>query len=315
MQNPGKQNEAEPDSIVMEAKKKIRFIINPKSGNRSKGNFEDRILKSVDSAQFEPEILFTQAPQHATQLSQEAAHQQYYAVIAVGGDGSVNETAAGLVNSKTALGILPAGSGNGMSKHLGIPDELENAIAILSTASPRWIDTAKVNDKFCIGTMGIGFDAHIAHLFSKSGKRGYSTYVKLILSEFYNYPSKEYRFTLDDKNMERKSFLLTFANSSQFGNNAVIAPFADETDGLLEVTSMKSFPAIAAPHLIWRMMHNSLHKSKFYEGFRAKKIVVENPGIMKAHIDGEPVEFSSKIKVEIVPSSLLVIAPERKKSI
>src|SRR5205085_10027306 len=132
------------------------------------------------------------------------------------------------------------------------------------------------NDHFCIGTIGVGFDAHIAHLFAKAGKRGYSTYVKLVLAEFSSYGEKNFSILVDGKLYERKCFLLTFANSSQFGNNAVIAPFADVKDGIIDVSMISRFPAIAAPSLIYRLMKNSIHGSKYFSRLKAREIIVKN---------------------------------------
>lgn len=290
-------------------RKRIRFIINPRSGTRNKKHFGEWILSAIDQSIYSPEICITNAKGHATLLSAEAAAMGYEIVVAVGGDGSVNETACGLMGTETALGIIPTGSGNGMARHLGIPVDFQKALKIINQSKIDRIDTLSVNEHFCIGTFGIGFDAHIAHLFSTAGTRGYSTYVKLVLREFYHYPAYQYNLIIDGKSIFRESFLLTFANSSQFGNNAVIAPFADVRDGLIEISVVRKFPAIAAPHLIYRMMNNLLHRSKYFEGMKGKDILVKNSNNLKGHIDGEPVSFQSDIKIRIQPLSLNVVIP------
>ena len=170
-------------------KKKIRFIINPKSGASQKEHFEEWILSGIDESQYTADICFTEGPLHATILSREASDAGYDVVVAVGGDGSVNEVGNGIIGSSSALGILPTGSGNGMSRHLKIPLDFRKAVQTLNQNTIIRIDSMRINDKFCIGTFGVGFDAHIAHLFSKAPKRGYSTYVKLVLSEFQKYPA------------------------------------------------------------------------------------------------------------------------------
>jgi len=291
-------------------KKKIRFIINPNSGSGKKEHFEEWIHAGIDKANFDYEICLTKAAGHATELSREAAQESFYAVIAVGGDGSVNETGTGLIGSETALGIIPTGSGNGMARHLKIPVNFGKAINVLNRSKIERIDTVKVNQHFCIGTFGIGFDAHIAHLFAKAGSRGYSTYVKLVLAEFYDYASHQYNLVVDGKNIFIKSFLLTFANSSQFGNNAVIAPFADVKDGKIDIAVVKKFNAIFAPHLIYRMMNNKLQHSRFFETMQAQNIVVQNSSPLKGHIDGEPVEFNADVHVSMNPLSLNVLIAE-----
>lgn len=288
---------------------KALFIINPKSGAKNKEQFRDWIQKGVDTSRYDFEIVYTGYPGHATALARQASEKGYQLVVAVGGDGSVNETGAGLSGSTTVLGIIPAGSGNGMARHLKIPVDFKMAVESLNNCRYEAVDTMRINGRFCIGTFGTGFDAHVAHLFAKAGKRGYTTYVKLVLSEFYRYKPNEFRLTVDGQEKAMECFLLTFANSSQFGNNAVIAPFADVHDGLIEISRMKKFPLFVAPGLIYRMMNNSLHKSRYFEGFRGKNIIIHREGSTIGHIDGEPVEFSGDIRIEIIPASLRMAVP------
>ncbi len=290
-------------------KKKIRFIINPKSGVSSKDEIPDLINRLVDRDQYDFEICFTEAPKHGTILSLESAVKKYHAVISIGGDGSANEVATGLQKSETALGIIATGSGNGMARHLNIPMDIKKALHVINTGRIEKIDTLRVNEEFCLGTIGVGFDAHIAHLFAASSKRGYSTYVKLVLSEFYKYHPISFDISVDGQHISKKCFLLTIANSSQFGNNAVIAPFADVQDGIIDITMMRKFAFIFAPHLIWRLMNNVIHKSRFFSMMRGKNIFLKNSGELKGHIDGEPVTFNGDLHIDIIPASLNVIVP------
>lgn len=289
--------------------KKICFVINPKSGAKGKENFVRDIEQNIDRSLLEFEIRYTEAPHHATQIAGECAQKNYDMVIAVGGDGSVNETGAGLIGSATALGIIPTGSGNGMARHLGISVDFVKAVRLINNCQFDTIDTMEVNGRFCIGTIGTGFDAHIAHLFAKAGSRGYSTYVKLVLKEFASYHAKHYTLEIDGKRRNTESFLLTFANSSQFGNNAVIAPFADVKDGIMEISMMRKFPVWAAPHLIYRLMHNSIHRSKFFSSDKARSVVIRNSGKLLGHIDGEPVVFENDVHIKVKPLSLKVAVP------
>lgn len=291
---------------------KICFIINPKSGAKGKENFVRDIERFMDRSRHDLQIRFTEGPRHATALAKEYSDKGFDLVVSVGGDGSANETGAGLVNTSTAMGIIPAGSGNGMARHLGIPMNFQKAVELINDCTIRKIDTLTANGHFCIGTIGVGFDAHIAHLFSKAGTRGYSTYVKLVLREFASYKPIHFILHIDGKVTEESCFLLTFANSSQFGNNAVIAPFADEQDGVIDVSIMRKFPLYSAPHLIYRLMHNSIYRSKFYSTFRGKDILVKNTGKMIGHIDGEPVEFSGDLHIQIQPLSLYMATPSTK---
>jgi diacylglycerol kinase (ATP) len=289
-------------------KKKILFIINPKSGVRKKIDLAEQVHRHIDKSKYDYEIAVTNAPKHGTELSSKAANN-FDIVVAIGGDGSVNEVAKGLMGSKTVLGIIPMGSGNGMARHLKIPVVTKKAFEVINKGNTELIDTLQVNDELCIGTLGIGFDAHVAHMFASANKRGYRTYIKIVLTEFYKYKPYTYSIIVDGKAYSRECFLLTFANSSQFGNNAVIAPFANVQDGIIDISIMKKFAFWFAPNLIYRLMHNSIHLSRFFEMMKGKDINVRNSRKLQGHIDGEPVTFTGDIHVRIKPMSLTVIVP------
>ncbi|REJ83523.1 MAG: diacylglycerol kinase family lipid kinase [Bacteroidetes bacterium] len=289
--------------------KKYLFIINPKSGTVSKKHIPELIRYEMDPAIIDTHVSFTESAGHATKLAKEAVLNGFDSVICVGGDGTVNECAQALSHTRVKLGIIPAGSGNGLALHFGIPLDAREALKTLNKCYELDIDSLKINDRFCIGTFGLGFDAHIAHLFAASEKRGYYTYVKLVLGEFYKYNPKDYLLQIDGEKHLLEAFLLTVANGSQFGNNAVIAPFADPGDGIIDVSVMKKFPLISAPSLIYRMMKNTLYKSKYFESFRAKEILVYNNIELKCHIDGESCVFNSDIHVKMQASSIRMLVP------
>jgi diacylglycerol kinase (ATP) len=290
-------------------KKKICFIINPKSGVRQKQDIPDLVNLLTDKEKYECEFFFTKKAKHATELSKEAASNNYFAAVSVGGDGSANEVANGIAGTDTALGIIPCGSGNGMARHLKIPMNIEKAFRVINRGKTEKIDTVKANEEFCISTIGIGFDAHIAHLFANSSTRGYSTYAKLVIREFYRYMPETYELTVDGEPISKECFLLTFANSSQYGNDASIAPFADVRDGIIDISMVKKFPLSAVPLLAYRLMNKSIYKSSFFSMMKGKNIVLKNNRELKGHIDGEPVLFNSDIHIKIFPASLNVIIP------
>lgn len=290
-------------------KKKIRFIVNPKSGKSQRTGLTDLIKQHTDKNQFEIEIALTEGPKHGSLLSAEAAQKNYDLVVSVGGDGSANEVATGLIGCETSLAFIATGSGNGMSRHLKIPMKIEKAMHVINTGKVIKIDTLRVNESFCLGIMGVGFDAHIAHLFASDPKRGFSTYAKLVVKEFYNYCSANYELMIDGSPIKQECFLLTFANSSQFGNNACIAPFANVQDGIMDVTMMKPFPLLVAPSLAYRLMNKSIQQSKYFSGMKGKNLVLKNNQELKAHIDGEPVTFYNDLHIQIQPASLNVLVP------
>jgi diacylglycerol kinase (ATP) len=290
-------------------KKNICFIINPKSGIHTKRNIPGLINRFVDKAKYEFEICYTEKPKHAVSLAKEAAEKKYHAVISVGGDGSANEVATGILGTETALGFIPTGSGNGMARHLKIPMNLEKAIHVINSGKIEKVDTLEVNNGICLGTIGIGFDAHIAHLFALSARRGFYTYAKLVLREFRTYQASTYQLIIDEKTFSKKCFLLTIANSSQFGNNAVIAPYANVQDGIIDVSIIEKFSFFAVPKLAYQLMNNLIYRSKYFSMMTGKDIVLKNTGELKGHVDGEPLLFNSDIHIKIIPLSLNVIIP------
>ena len=290
-------------------KRKILYIINPKSGTSAKSELSDLIRSTTNPDNDDIEIIYTKGPKHALELSKEAAKNKVDIVAIAGGDGTLNEAACGLVHSSTSLAILPMGSGNGLARHLSIPMDIKDALKTIITGKQIWCDTFSVNGHIGIGTFGVGFDAHIAHLFSMSSKRGYSTYVKLVLKEFVNYKGIALNLKIDGAKCTVQPFLFTVANSSQFGNNAIIAPMAKISDGWLDLAFVKKFPLLVAPSLIYRLTNNTLNKSKYYSHSRCKEVFIENQGTIKAHIDGEPVEISGDLNIRIIPSSIKINVP------
>lgn len=288
-------------------KQRILFIINPRSGTHSKQNLPALILQHLNLERFQPEFVFTEYAGHAIDLGRKGRAEGFPIIAVAGGDGTVNEVASTLLHSTTILAILPSGSGNGLARHLKIPLSTADGIKLINQQNAIRIDTFKAGQHVAIGTFGIGFDAHIAHLFSLSKKRGYWTYVKLVLREFSRYQPQKISLNVDGLKMEKDAFLLTFANSSQFGNNAIIAPAADIQDGILDIATVRAFPLVAAPGLIYRLTKNKLNASIYFSCIRGKSIEVINPGIMKAHVDGEPVEIQGDFRVEIDPLSLKII--------
>lgn len=286
--------------------RKIRFIINPVSGTGSKQTIEKKILAAARDAQVDAEIVYTSHKGHATELAAEAATIGYYAVVAIGGDGSVNETGAGLVHTQTALGIIPAGSGNGLARHLQIPLNHQAAIERIFSGSIRTIDTARLNGIYFAGVAGIGFEAVVGHAFSVFGKRGFWSYVKVVLREYARYHPLAVSIQTEKESIRCEAFLVSIANSSQYGNNAYISPGSVIDDGMLEVVVVKQLPWFAIPRFVYRLFRKSLNTLSDVQVFRAKKIHLTQ-ALTYAHIDGEPISPGKEIFIEVSPSSLRVV--------
>jgi YegS/Rv2252/BmrU family lipid kinase len=288
-------------------RKKILFIINPKAGTKSKTHLPQLIQQHLDSERFEVQITYTKAPSHATILAKEAVENQTDIVIATGGDGTVNEVMQGLLHSSTALGILPFGSGNGLARFLGVPMNHVQALKFINHASTVTIDTCLLNDHAFVNVAGTGFDAHIGNVFAHAKGRGFSTYIKLSIKEFYKYKPQEYLLTINEKILARKAFMISFANTSQFGNNAHIAPEADIQDGLVDVCIMKPLSLLDLPQVVYAIFNKTIHLSNYVEIIKCQNAMIERIAPDAIHIDGEPHLAAKNLDVKVVPGSLKVL--------
>ncbi len=286
-------------------RQQIVFIINPKSGTGKQKGVEKLIEDLLDADKFKYEVQHTQRKYHATQLAKEAVEAEVDIVIAVGGDGTVNEVAKGLVGSTTALGIIPCGSGNGLARHLGLAMDVKKSISQINDNTIQSMDTCLLNGEFFLNVSGVGFDAHIAHEFDKAGKRGLFTYGKLIVKEWFGYKAKRYRIKTEGLDIKLDAVFISFANGTQYGNDLRVAPLAVDDDGLLDLCVLERFPKILTPVLIFYFLINKFSKFPYVKIFRAKSFDLElENGLM--HLDGEPRKVENKIHIEVLPSSLKV---------
>ena len=292
--------------------KKANFIINPFSGHKKFPALHKAIESYCGQNNTECNIVTTQQAGHATQLAKKSVAQGFDIVFAVGGDGTVNEVAKGLVHSSVTMGILPKGSGNGLARHLGIPQHPEKALRLLESGKNILMDTLIVNDEISVNVSGIGFDGHIANLFGKSGKRGLREYVMLSATEFRKFMNFSIQGTIDNQSYSNESFILAFANSSQFGNNATISPLASVCDGQMDICVIRKVSLMHALGFAGKMFTGRLHKSAFVKIINAKQAVFSFPAPMPYHIDGEGKGCSSDFEVKIIPLSLHVLAQNDK---
>jgi YegS/Rv2252/BmrU family lipid kinase len=292
---------------MQSSKEKIGFIINPISGTKSKDKLPYLINKLIDKNRFDIEIVITTGAGHATEIAKRMSNEGYIYVVAVGGDGTVNETAQGLIHTKTALGIVPVGSGNGLARHLKISLNTKKAILTLNDAKAIDIDYGRANDKIFFCTCGMGFDAHISQQFALSTNRGIKTYMKKVISEYFTYKPQNYHLTNGEIDIQQDAFLVTFANASQYGNNAFIAPHASLRDGLMDISILRKFPLSAIPSLVFQLFTRQIDKSYYMTSLRTNKIVLSRKSAGAFHFDGEASEASETIEVKIVSGGLRVL--------
>jgi len=267
------------------------------------------IEKNLDKAIFESTIIYSDGIRHAHELAQQAIGT-YELVVAVGGDGTVNEIASAIAGSNTVMGILPYGSGNGLSRFLDIPMDTEKAIKNLNNWHVEAIDAATANGDWFFNMAGMGFDAHIAEVFSHEEKRGFSTYVKSAFHEISKYKPDTYNIDIDGKLYRREAFMLSFANSSQYGNNAHVSPNASVQDGLIDVCVIKQFPLWRFIEMGIRMFTKTAEGSKYVEIFRGRSVKINRPAPGPMHLDGEPRIAAAAVEINVVPASLKIIAGE-----
>lgn len=290
--------------------KKYLAIINPISGTGSKKSIPELLGQAYSSADGELFLTYTKAAGHAEELAHRAAEEGFEEVIAVGGDGTVNEVARALLGTNTALGIVPKGSGNGLARSLGIAMNSEEAIRQLSTGRRICIDSCTMDGRPFFCTCGMGFDAAVSHAFAEASSRGPVTYFRTMIEEYRGFQAENYHITLDgERSFDTEAFVLVAANATQYGNNAYIAPEADLADGFLDLALIRPFPGIEAAFVLGDLMLGRLSNNKYYHAERARELIIERPSPGVIHLDGEPCQAGERVEVRLIPQSLHVIIP------
>lgn len=291
--------------------KNIAFIINPISGSSNKRKLPKQIEKELDHSRWLENIVFTEYAGHATELARQYAQMGFDAVVAVGGDGTVNEVATGLRDTHTALGIIPTGSGNGLARHLGISLRVSRAIEQINRGEIILADYGLVNEQPFFCTCGIGFDALIADQFASAGSRGMKTYMQNILKDLFTYQPETYILHGEGIDMSPQAFLVTFANANQWGNDAFIAPKASIQDGKMDIAILSKFPLIAAPSLAFGLFTKCIDHDAFMNTIQTKEIYVTREKAGPLHVDGEPLQMPQELHIRIVEDGLRVLVEKR----
>lgn len=289
---------------------RIRFIINPVSGVGKKGMFPELIERYIDSDRFDYDIVYTEYRKHAKELASRSSLEGIDIVCAVGGDGSVHEVGTALIGTKTKLAIIPTGSGNGLARHLNIPLNIEKAIQNINEMNVMKMDTVLVNDKPFLNAGGYGFDALIAKKFDEGKKRGFVTYIKLVLREFFRYNPVNVSVDVNGQVKSMPVMLCTIANASEFGNGFCVSPKSDVTDGKIELFLLKPFRLWSLPLLAFQFFRRRSDRSKFTEIISFEKARISLSKSM-AHYDGEPFDVRKELNVQVVPKSLHILAGKK----
>jgi YegS/Rv2252/BmrU family lipid kinase len=273
------------------------------------------IEDTLDKNLFDYTVVETQYAGHAEILAKHEKEKGTDIVVAVGGDGTVNEVARAIVHSQTALGIIPCGSGNGLARHLMLPMDLRKSIEVLNRCVVHDLDYGIINNKPFFCTCGMGFDAFISMKFAEAGKRGPVTYIENVLKEGLTYQPETYKIEDENGTIIQKAFLISCANASQYGNNAYIAPQASMSDGLLDVIIMEPFDVLEAPQVAIEMMNKTLDKNQKIKTFRTKHIQIHREKEGYIHFDGDPVMTQADVDIQLVDKGIkVVVNPEADKS-
>jgi len=294
-------------------RRNILFIVNPISGGNRFINIMTRILERiVKKCDCDYDIRLTEYPGHATEMAQLAEQEGFDIVAAVGGDGTVNEVATGLVNTSISLGIIPRGSGDGLARGLNLPLLLRPAIRAVCLGPPCQIDVGRIEDRYFFATSGMGFDAVVGKLFSEGNIRGPLPYFYISVREFINYKPQEFILQFNNQELKVKALILAVANTNQFGNGAMIAPMAKPDDGLLDVCIIKDIGILQAFRHLPKLFTGKLIKTSYYEFYHTSRIKIIRPELAPIHVDGEPIDGNKELHISILPKALSVILPSNK---
>lgn len=299
------------ESKKMEGQKiQIQAIINPISGVGSKRKIPKMIRETFSGENQVVNVSFTQYPGHASELTRQAVERGVHCVIAVGGDGTVNEVARAMLHSDAVLGIIPKGSGNGLARELHIPMDARRALELIVKGHRSAIDCCQANGHVFFCTCGVGFDAAVSQKFAGEKRRGSLTYLKNTIEEYLSYQPEPYELLIDKQTIKEKAFLVACGNASQYGNNAFIAPHANIQDGEMDITILAPFGPLDIAPLAIQLFTKQIDRNSKIRTFKGKEVSIirQKPGVM--HLDGEPIMADSRIDISVIPHSLRVFTPE-----
>lgn len=287
---------------------KIGLIVNPISGTHDKRIILAVVRRMLSDAGNDVQVMPTQYPGHAIELAKEAVSKSYDLVLAMGGDGTVNEVATGMCHTDVPMGIIPAGSGNGLARHLNIPLDVRGAVKTILTSQPLSIDAGVMNGRMFFCTCGVGFDAEVSHDFAAQPTRGKLQYINSTYRVFRRYKPKEYEITIDGVTTHEKALSITLCNATQYGNNAYIAPRAAIDDGKLDVVFIHQGDTLSTLKVSVDLLAGLCWRNGLVTHTQGKEIIIEQLGEAAAHIDGEPVMMPARIEISCQEGALKVLA-------
>jgi len=289
---------------------KACFIFNPNSGHNARHPYLlERARKFVAANHLDATVITTERPHHAREIAKRAADDGCGLVVAIGGDGTMNEIASVLVGSEVMLGLIPCGSGNGLGRHLGIYGPGKGAFTTLLNGEPRSIDTGMANGFPFFNAMGLGFDAEISHRFNRLAQRGLGAYVRTALNAYSHFRPQSYTISAGQTKLQTNAFIVSIANSDQYGNDCFIAPGAQIDDGQLEMTVLKNVNMFNVVPIAVRLFTRTIEGSRQVQRISGSQFIIKRPCPGLIHTDGETYETDSTVEITVRPRSLRIMVP------
>ncbi len=295
----------------------ILYIINPISGTRTKKDLQAFIEKETTKQQIAFQVFPSVASGDYSFLLPVIKEQAVTDVVIAGGDGTVSQVVHSLMGCGISFGIIPCGSGNGLAYAANIPKQPAKALSLIFTGKPQLVDGFYINEQFACMLTGLGFDAKVAHDFAQQPKRGLATYIKQTVKNFISATTYPFEIKTEGQTFTTDAFFISIANSNQFGNNFTIAPQASLSDGLLDIVIVTKQSKLSMLLQTLRQVRgkNKLsinHLADNKKGvlyFQTKKLQIKNTGAAPMHIDGDPAETPTILKIEIKPHCFLLLQP------
>jgi diacylglycerol kinase (ATP) len=297
--------------------RKIIYIINPVSGPKTKNNLQQFIEKKTGEQKIAFQVFPSVASGDYSFLRPVIKEQKITDVIIAGGDGTVSQVVGNLLDCDVNFGIIPCGSGNGLAFAAKIPKQRARAMEIIFNGKAVAIDGFKINDRFACMLCGLGFDARVAHDFADQPKRGLATYIRLALKNFFAMKKHPFQIQLQHTTIEIDAYFISVANSNQFGNNFTIAPRASLSDGLLDIVFATSKNKIS---FVWQTLKQLAGWNKLQAAllikenrgliyFQTDKLSILNPSHAPLHIDGDPAETATELKITVMKKCFRLLQP------
>ena len=287
----------------------VLFVINPISGDIDKGTVNEAIEAFCEANAINFTFFETSGENDPEKLKAFLKAGNFQAVFAVGGDGTSHLVGEVLMHTETPMGIIPMGSGNGLSKDVGIPQALDDALGLLVNYKIHAIDTLSVNDEFCVHLTDLGFNALVVKKFGEGDKRGPTSYAFIAMQEYLGFEPKFFKIETDKGNFEGNAFMVTVTNANAFGSNATINPSGVIDDGKFEICIIEPFPKTLGLQILYRLYNESIEASDYSHLISCREATIWNPEDDVSQVDGEPIALGEKITIKIQPKSLRLLLP------